>query len=287
MLSLAPLSGLQAVIKRRNSKARRDSFSIVHSNLDLPGTIRRFSSSEAINSQLHLSAPSVATVSRISSFSRKIRNISVGNNPAAQSEVVDSCTALDLHIALIKRKLAEFREEDVDISERVEELSNTVSDLCLDYQVPQHVEPDLNTLFHAFCDPESAQPQGNSEDEEEEEQYQKFCEKHTYLIGNTRHLGYSTLPLPPSRGAADRMSITASAKHPKRSLSYEGKSATASFSHYSPPRNSYPQASSRHKYQDKFQGSHGHHRPLSYQDISYEENEESSPEGSWGELSCP
>lgn len=105
MLSLAPLSGLQAAIKRRNSKlARRDSISIEHSNLALPGTIRRFSSTEALNSQS--SAPSVATVSRISSFSRKIRKISTGNSPAqTQTELVDSCNDLDLHIAQIKRKL--------------------------------------------------------------------------------------------------------------------------------------------------------------------------------------
>ena len=103
MLSLAPLSGLQAAIKRRNSKvARRDSISIEHSNLALPGTIRRFSSTEALNSQTS-APPSVATVSRISSFSRKIRKISTGN--PAQTELVDSCNVLDLHIAQIKRKL--------------------------------------------------------------------------------------------------------------------------------------------------------------------------------------
>lgn len=103
MLSLAPLSGLQAVIKRRNSKlARRDSLSIEHSNLALPGTIRRFSSSEALNSQTPAPAPCVATVSRKSSFSRRIRKISLGTG---QSEVVETCYVLDLHIAQIKRKL--------------------------------------------------------------------------------------------------------------------------------------------------------------------------------------
>jgi hypothetical protein len=103
MLSLTPLSGLQAAIKRRNSKvARRDSISIEHSNLALPGTIRRFSSTEALNSQSL--APNVATVSRISSFSRKIRKISTGSAPV-QAELVDTCNGLDLHIAQIKRKL--------------------------------------------------------------------------------------------------------------------------------------------------------------------------------------
>lgn len=105
MLSLTPLSGLQAVIKRRNSKAaRRDSLSIEHSNLALPGGIRRFSSSEALNFQLSATAPNVATVSRKSSFTRKIRKISVGSNQI-QSEAVDTCTSLDLHIAQIKKKL--------------------------------------------------------------------------------------------------------------------------------------------------------------------------------------
>ena len=105
MLSLTPLSGLQAVIKRRNSKAaRRDSLSIEHSNLALPGGIRRFSSSETLNFQLPTSAPNVATVSRKSSFTRKMRKISVGNNQI-QTEAADTCTSLDFHIAQIKRKL--------------------------------------------------------------------------------------------------------------------------------------------------------------------------------------
>lgn len=108
MLSLAPLSGLQAAIKRRHSKAsRRDSLSIEHSNLALPGTIRRFSSSEALNAQTPAAAPSVATVSRKSSFSRRIRKISSGSNPG-QAEVVDTCCVLDLHIAQIKRKLVSY-----------------------------------------------------------------------------------------------------------------------------------------------------------------------------------
>lgn len=108
MLSLAPLSGLQAVIKRRNSKlARRDSLSIEHSNLALPGPIRRFSSSENLNSQSPAPTPSVATVSRKSSFSRRIRKISSGSIQA-QTDVVETCYVLDLHIAKIKRKLVSY-----------------------------------------------------------------------------------------------------------------------------------------------------------------------------------
>lgn len=88
------VSGLQAAIKRRNSKVPKDSLSI-----------RRFSSSEALSSHLQSppsGTPSVATVARKSSFSRRIRKVSTGNS---QVEAIDACTLLDLHIAQIKRKL--------------------------------------------------------------------------------------------------------------------------------------------------------------------------------------
>ncbi len=104
---LSPLSGLHAVIKRRNSKARRDSFSISPSTLPVPGEggIRRFSSSETLNgSYLQALAPSVVTVTRRSSISRRIRKVSSGSNHH-QVDYPDPCSLLDMHIAQIKRKL--------------------------------------------------------------------------------------------------------------------------------------------------------------------------------------
>ena len=96
------VSGLQAALKRRNSKVHKDTVA-APGNLGLSSALRQFSSSEVLNP--HLSpppAPSVATVARKSSFSRRIRKVSTGHN---QSEAVDGCTALDMHIAQIKRKL--------------------------------------------------------------------------------------------------------------------------------------------------------------------------------------
>lgn len=103
MLSLTPLNGLHAAIKRRNSKARRDSIS-APSNLKLPGAIRRFSSTETLSSS-HLTS-NVATVTRKSSFSRRIRKVSIA---IPQPDIAaDACNALDLHIAKIKRKLVSY-----------------------------------------------------------------------------------------------------------------------------------------------------------------------------------
>lgn len=97
MLALTPLSGLHAAIKRRNSRARRDSISLGQSSsLTLPGNMRRFSSSESI---AHKDG---ASVTRRSSFTRRIRRVSTATN---QAEASENCAALDLHIERIKRKL--------------------------------------------------------------------------------------------------------------------------------------------------------------------------------------
>lgn len=102
------VSGLQAALKRRNSKVHRDNV-VAPGNLGLPSALRRFSSSEVLAGHLQSPppAPSVATVARKSSFSRRIRKVSTGNN---QSESVDGCTVLDMHIAQIKRKLVSCNE---------------------------------------------------------------------------------------------------------------------------------------------------------------------------------
>lgn len=104
MLSITPL---RAAIKRRNSKVHRDSNS-TQSTLALPGVVRRFSSAETLNPHLLQppSAPNVATVTRRSSLSRRIRKVSAGTN---QIEATDTCTILDMHIAQIKRKLVSLQ----------------------------------------------------------------------------------------------------------------------------------------------------------------------------------
>lgn len=99
-IDMLSVSGLQAALKRRNSKVLRD-----NSSAQSSADTRRFSSGEVLGSHLQspsVLAPSVATVSKKSSFSRRIRKVSTGNN---QAEALDSCTLLDMHIAQIKRKL--------------------------------------------------------------------------------------------------------------------------------------------------------------------------------------
>ena len=170
----------------------------------------------------------------------------------------------------------------MDISERVEELSTTVGDLCQDYHIPVD-SAQTDAYLHIFQDTAYSKMEG------EEEDFQTFCQNHTYLMGNTHHLGYSTLPLPPTRGG--RTAITVSAPHPKRSQSYEGHHTPLSTNfRHSTPRNSYPQSTT---YEDRWihqdRTNCYRPRPLSYQEISYDENdyEETTPEGSWSELSCP
>lgn len=192
----------------------------------------------------------------------------------------------------------------------MEELTSTLGDLCQDYRIPVDATqslPRLNTYFHMLHGTETSKDQLEQEQdylEEDEEEFQKFCQTHTYLLAsNSRHFGYSTLPLPPNRGG-ERQTIAPIKPHPKRSQSYEGHHmrdhgnyATLSLRQNVRPRNSYPQSFSGHegdsyhkrlRFQALSQGSH-RSRPLSYQDISYDENdyEDNSNDGSWGELSCP
>lgn len=186
----------------------------------------------------------------------------------------------------------------MEISERVEELTNTLGSLCQDYHIPVNYSYPAAMPHHACLHHDTETGISSHDKEEEEEEFQKFCQHHTYLMNSTshNHLGYSTLPLPPNRGG-ERKAIILSAPHPKRSQSYEGHHmrdyATLTFPS---PRNSYPQShenerSTYHKkpqFKLSFHGNY-HPRPLSYQEISYDENdfEESSIDGSWSELSCP
>lgn len=187
----------------------------------------------------------------------------------------------------------------MDFSERVEELTSTVDCLCQDYRIP--VDPDtlphLSTYLHMLrSSTETASSRLEPDQEEEEEEFHKFCQTHTYLMGtNSRHSGYSTLPLPPNRARGERRTVAPTPTHPKRSQSYEGQRdpslyATLSYREHSVPRRSYPQshASKKLQFELPYQGTY-HPRPLSYQEISYDENdyEENSPNESWSELSCP
>lgn len=151
-----------------------------------------------------------------------------------------------------------------------------MDELCLNYHVP--LDSDYG-------------PHMTYTEDTDEEEFLKFCQIHNHLLHKS--LGYSTLP---ASGA--RKVLSTSASYPKRSLSYEDQShstvsATLLHSNHKPllPRNSYPSNTSHlfdHQNHDQ-----GHRpRPLSYQDICYDENdydENSSDqlEGSWSELSCP
>ena len=153
-----------------------------------------------------------------------------------------------------------------------------MDELCLDYHVPWDSDYDPHMTY------------ADAEDTDEEE-FIKFCQNHNHLLHKS--LGYNTLPLPQTSGA--RKVLSASVSYPKRSLSYEEQchrnSITLSATLLHKPllgRNSCPSNTSYCQNHDE-----GHRpRPLSYQDICYDENDydENSPdllEESWSELSCP
>ena len=196
----------------------------------------------------------------------------------------------------------------MDISERVEELTSTVGDLCQDYRIQVDATqslPRLHSYFHVLHGTENVQDLEEDYLEPDEEEFRNFCQTHNYLLGrNPQQFGYSTLPLPPTRGG-ERKTVAPVAPHPKRSQSYEGHHlrahdnyATLSFRPPARPRNSYPQSFNGHddsyqhkrlQFQSSCEGRSYRQRPLSYQDISYDENdyEGNSTDGSWSELSCP
>jgi len=97
MLALAQLHNLPGVLKRRNSKQAQS-----QSSLALPGNIRRFSSTEALNNNQPLNPPPVATVARRSSLSRKLRKTS---SATVTSDINSDCMQLDMLFTEIKRKL--------------------------------------------------------------------------------------------------------------------------------------------------------------------------------------
>lgn len=198
----------------------------------------------------------------------------------------------------------------MDFSERLEELTSTLGGLCQDYRIPVDTEssPRLSSYLRMLQDAELAnmkleQEEQEQQEEQEEEEFQRFCQSHTYLMGtNSRHLGYSTLPLPPNRG--ERKALAPSSTHPKRSQSYQGHHmhvpkhyATLSFRETLGPRKSYPQSNSscydkKLLHETSYPSNYPRNyrpRPLSYQEISYDENdyEENLLDGNWSELSCP
>ena len=191
---------------------------------------------------------------------------------------------------------ADFREEDVEISERVDELTNSLSNLCRGYHIVTECSDTANTsrASQMYCDI-TVTPAGHTpdhtpteslslEDSIDDDDFQKFCLEHPQLAGqyHTDHYGYNTLPLPP---APRHKKVTNSP--PARSHSYDGKKDFGSrlvTPHQTlTPRHSYPQGDYYFHYQE-------YSRPLSYQEISYEETsefEDSLDNSSWTDLSCP
>jgi hypothetical protein len=59
------------------------------------------------------------------------RQRSAPAKPISQSESEVSCDDLDAQIARIKEQLAQFKSEDTDMSQRVDDLSSSVEELCV------------------------------------------------------------------------------------------------------------------------------------------------------------
>lgn len=140
-----PLSGLQTALKRRNSKtydfSRRGSLS-VYSTYSLPSSktsMRRFSSYEELAPIFNLLAPppEKSVVKRISSFRRRSRRKSSTCSESSDDCESKSCEDLDAQIAKIKQQLAELKNEDIELTQRVDDLHSSVSDICKSC----HIEP--------------------------------------------------------------------------------------------------------------------------------------------------
>ena len=105
---------------------------------------------------------------------------------------------------------AEFREEDVEILERVQELASSLSSLCQDYHIQVNCLPDLPThqytsyhgYYHQSSSPAEIPSRGggssNTDTEsDDEEEFRKYCQNHTNLIRTTPVIQvqeYTTLP---------------------------------------------------------------------------------------------
>ncbi len=185
----------------------------------------------------------------------------------------------------------------MEISERVEELTNCLSDLCQDYHVPSPpVELCPRTTYQLH--PETVER--TSGEDSNEQEFVEFCQKHPVV-----HRGTHTLPLPrrrpppPPPNMAPLMNTAA-----LKSQSHEGL-RNCSWSNITPahPANLIPFHNTLHPHDHdtrnyyfkttSYQDNAHHSRPLSYQEISYDENdfEETNILGledtTWAELSCP
>ncbi len=106
MISLTPISnGLQAVLKRRNSKVEKEPVG-ARSSLTLPLALRRFSSTESLGTPSHrISEAVTSSVTRRRSFSKKMRKSYTGLPHRPER---DACMDLDISIAKIKRRLVGY-----------------------------------------------------------------------------------------------------------------------------------------------------------------------------------
>lgn len=197
----------------------------------------------------------------------------------------------------------------------MEELTNSLSDLCLNYCIPldstQTIPyPDSYPFLDYNLETVPTPTDSNSDGDHDNDEFHYFCQTHSHLLRHP-YSGYNTLPLP--RPPAPAAALTRSrgsrgtrgpptGNHPQRSQSYDDRDKTKSPApfqqkHQLSPRKSYPQdANCQSRPQDKeyqfrtsYQDSSHRPRPLSYQEISYDENdyeESSSLDESWNELSC-
>lgn len=202
---------------------------------------------------------------------------------------------------------ADFREEDVEISERVEELTNSLSDLCHGYHIPlssaieqPYYDPDAeqydtsttsaNQIPYDISVTPTHQGNNSQGDSTDDEDYLKFSLNHSHL----KNYGYSTLPLPPPATRPREQGHS----QPIRSFSYEGRDVTSyhTTQHKSlAPRNSYPQEDTSPtvtywEREYRFRTPHEHRsRPVSFQEIFFEEDyyEQHLDDNGWTDLSCP
>ena len=80
---------------------------------------------------------------------------------------------------------AQFRKEDMEIAERVEDLANSLTALCHDYKVPTISPPLVHARRRQAHKPRSTTTgttADSEEEEEDEEEFKKYCQNHTNLM---------------------------------------------------------------------------------------------------------
>ena len=226
MLTLMPLNPLQSALKRRNSKSydysRRGSLS-TYSTYSLPNSktsMRRFSSYEELapifqlfsnsqqqqqqqHQQLTLSESLPVTPQETTTKSSSLKHVRRGSFSLIRRESRsrktsgDACAALDAQLARIKNKLAQFRNEDQELTHRVDDLASSVQEMY-DGRVARPIRHKVAVLkSHKKDRPLSAavfsrEPspnlqmivESNSESEDDDTQsYEQYCRTNVPKLG--------------------------------------------------------------------------------------------------------